>query len=514
MSSATLAGGAALAGEVKRTPIPGEWIIKTRSGEFEKKKLSDKEVRSLRDQKSVEWIEPNYLYTGDPKETDPMVGDQDHHRVMRNFEAWQVARNTASGNSAKILIAVTDNGVDVDHPDLKDAIAYNTKDVPGNGLDDDRNGYVDDYDGWNSVDLNGNPRPTSAVDDHGTHVAGIIAATPDNGVGVAGSARGVGIVPIKFYGNGIWTSKMVLDGYRYAIARKVKIISTSYNVDAFVGDRVFEDALAQVYRAGILHMNSAGNNKSENPRRTNFEELVLVCSTVANGTQDDRVSTFSNYGDLVHLCSPGGGTSGDAGDLSVGILSTLPNNQYGRMSGTSMATPNAAAVAGLIWAQNPNWSRAQVLAQLLGTANPIDALNPNFVGKTGTGRTDSLAAITGQARVSGFLGVREVSGGIAPAGTSQLSLLVSGVLDPTQSTRLDSYSLTSAGKDQKLGTSDDVRVAVKLVTTPKEASRLIRLQRSNGQALPRGLYQISSSPSLRDPFGVPAQKFSQLFSVL
>ncbi len=178
---------------------------------------------------------------------------------------------------------------------------------------------------------------------------------------------------------GAWTSTVIFNSYKYATDNGAKIISTSYNIDSFAADPTFASALDYAYTRGVLHFNSAGNNSQLNPPRQAFDQLVFVASTESN----DAKSSFSNYGYGTDISAPGGA-----------IYATLPGDTYGTMSGTSMSTPNAAAVAALIWSAHPTWTRDQVAAQIMGTADNIDAVNPSYAGNLGSGRANAFRAVT------------------------------------------------------------------------------------------------------------------------
>ncbi len=288
-------------------------------------------------------------------------------------------------------MGITDDGIDLDHEDLKNNIWKNSKEVPNNRIDDDNNGYIDDVYGWDFISNDNDPRPDRSsygVADHGTHVAGIVAGDVNNGVGIVGAAPRVKLMPLKFYGSGAWTSAIVARAYAYAADNGAKIISTSYNVDSFVGDPVYEAALDYAYDKGVLIFNSAGNNGMKDPARGKLDQFLLVCSTEIKPEAADKKSSFSNYGARIDICSPGSD-----------ILSTIPDDGYEEMSGTSMATPNAAGVAALIWSIFPRWTREQVAAQLLGTTEIIESKNTAYSGMLGTGRTSSLRAALDRARL-------------------------------------------------------------------------------------------------------------------
>ncbi|MBX9768484.1 MAG: S8 family serine peptidase, partial [Bdellovibrionales bacterium] len=249
----------------------------------------------------------------------------------------------------------------------------------------------------------------------------------------------------------------------------------------------------------------AGNNNQENPKRATFQELIFVCSTIADNQKNDVRSSFSNFGVLIHVCSPGG-------DGAAGILATQPKNQYQRMSGTSMATPNAAAVAALIWAKNPKWTRDQVVAQLLGTADNIEAKNPGFEGKLGTGRTNSVDALSKAPRKARFVGVfnRLPNGNLKD--TSQITLLVQGIIAPVSSNDLRHYRVVSAGADGQFGTADDQVVPAKLAREVLYASRAISLKFDSNLKVGKYKVQVNGA-KMADPFDQALDPFEQEFAV-
>ena len=520
--------------EQQRQPIPGEFIISVknqrglrrfslanefseaqvlgvspRSGAIMKVKYRslvnfDSAARALARAPDVAWTSPNYLYTGDdPREgiNDPLFTQQYHHPVMKNPEAWSVLK----GRVQPIVVAVTDDGVELAHEDLRNMIHINSKEIPNNGIDDDNNNYIDDVAGWNTLKNNNDPNPNPKRT-HGTHVAGIIAAEPNNSKGVAGTAAvAARIMALKFHDEG-WTTESVVRAYMYAADNGAKIISTSYNVDGFVGDKAFEAAIRYVHDKGLIHFNSAGNNNEENPKRVLFQELILVCSTVADGQTDDLRSKFSNFGALIHICSAGGGGT-------AGILSTVPDGQYSRASGTSMATPNAAAVAALIWAKYPQMTRDQVVAQLFGTADVIDGKNPGYEGKLGSGRTNALHALTRRPRRSRIAGIFNLAQDGTLMDRKQLVLTVQGVITPVSSNNPNFYRVTAAGADQRFGTGDDRVIPHQLAREVLYGSRAISLAFSS--QLPQGLYKVQVLGSkMSDPFDQNLEAdFEQEFKV-
>lgn len=447
-------------------------------------------MEEMRKNENIDWIAPNYLYEGDLQDVfategltrDPNLSAQFHHDIMRNISAWDIE----TGKS-EIVVAVTDDGIEAQHEDLFGNLYVNKNEIAENGIDDDQNGYVDDVSGWNMIDGGNVSHPSGS---HGTHVAGIVAAVADNGLGVVGTASGVKVMPLKIY-NGSWTSSSVAEAFTYASDNGARIITTSYNIDGMVDDKIYRAAVSYAYSKGVLLFNSAGNSDRDNPQRTQVEELVLVCSTIADQRANDKKSDFSNYGYNIHACAPGGG--GEAG-----ILSTLLNNKYGRMSGTSMAAPNAAATAALLWSNHPEWTRAQVLAKLLGTSDFIDSLNPNYKLKLGSGRINSYRALTEAARPLSIKRVAEIKDGVVSIGTSILSFQINGILDVDSTRRIEYWQIILDGGDGKFFSDDDIYLVPQITNQLFDSSRQVVL---TIPPLIKGKYRIIAKSTIQDPFG-------------
>ena len=280
----------------------------------------------------VAWAAPNYVYVGeDPRDfapNDPGHPYQYHHPLMQNDLAWDFTIGDPN-----IVIAVTDDGVDLDHRDLAANIWTNPAESAGAaGVDDDGNGYIDDLYGWDFADDDNDPNHV-AEDWHGTHVAGIAAAVTDNGTGVAGVAGGATIMPLRWYGSGAWTSAVIAETFAYAADNGAQIVSTSYNMDGWAGDPTVIAAYQYLYDHDVLHLGSAGNGSSLDPPRQAFGQSLLVAST---DDQDHR-SDFCNYGTGIDVAAPGSE-----------VLSTYADNGYAYGWGTSMAAPNAGGPAGRI----------------------------------------------------------------------------------------------------------------------------------------------------------------------
>jgi len=285
-------------------------------------------------------------------------------------EAWDIARGDGS-----IVVGVIDTGVDYTHPDLAANIWTNPGEIPGNGIDDDHNGYIDDVHGYDFVNNDGDP-----MDDHGhgTHTSGTIAAMTNNGVGVAGVAWNAKVMALKFLGsNGSGTTSAAVAAVNYATMMRttygvnIRITSNSWGGGGY--STALYAAIQNSGSNGMLFVAAAGNASSNTdtasfyPADYDLPNIISVAATDAN----DQLATFSNYGlSTVDLAAPG-----------VSILSTTLGGGYGLMSGTSMATPNVTGVAVLAWTPNPNASMANVRAAILRGADP----EPSLAGKMASG---------------------------------------------------------------------------------------------------------------------------------
>ena len=465
-------------------------------------------VQQLQSLPFVTWAEPNYIFDDvDPRDlipNDPSFASQYHHNRMQNPQAW----DTTLG-AANVLIGVTDDGVMLNHPDLQPNIYTNPNEVAGNGIDDDGNGYVDDVNGWDFTNSttpgtgDNNALPATSGGDHGTHVAGIAAARTNNAVGVAGTAGGSTIVPLRFYGTGSWTATVISNTYRYAADMGLQIVTTSYNVDQFANNATFRAAVQYMYDRGVLHFNSAGNNNALNPPRQQYDTTLYVAST----TSTDARASSSNYGWGIDVAAPGDSVFATA--ISSG---TFPNYtaSYETKSGTSMATPNAAGVAALIWSANPTWTRDQVAAKLLGSTDNIDGINPSFAGLLGRGRVNSFKSLTQPLAAPRFrnntlLGLPAENATVTNVNSS-FTLDVFNVFDPA-TMNASNFEIRGAGFDDQFGTSDDVLVPFTLrfgiLNTTEYQVGTNRLNFTITGSFGSGKYRFSALPTLTDPFGQP-----------
>jgi serine protease len=288
-----------------------------------------------------------------------------------------VAWNTSTG-TGHTIVAVIDTGVDYNHPDLAANMWRNSREIPGNGIDDDHNGYKDDVYGYDFANNDSNPMDDNG---HGTHVSGTIGALGNNGIGVAGVDWHAKIMALKFLdssGSGYLSN--AVRALNYAVANGAKVVNASFGGGGY--DAAMATAIANARAHGVIVVAAAGNDSANNDTTPSYpanypgDNLISVAATDRN----DQLAYFSNYGrTTVDIAAPG-----------QSIYSTLPGGRYGTYSGTSMATPHVTGAIALVWDAHPTWTYQQVIAAVLNTADRISSLT----GKVATGRLDVGKAIT------------------------------------------------------------------------------------------------------------------------
>jgi subtilisin family serine protease len=283
---------------------------------------------------------------------DPRIGDQwalQGDAPMGTESAW---RQTTG---ADVTVAVIDSGVDLGHPDLSPNLWTNPGEVPGNGVDDDGNGYVDDVHGYDFVGGDGDPQDENG---HGTHVAGIIGARGGNGIGGAGVAWRVKLMAVRVLdADARGTTTSVADGIRYAVANGARIVNLSLAGPSSTPE--LEDAVRLAQDHGVLIVVAAGNEGADLAAAPTYpaaygEGNVLGVAATA---QDGGLSSVSDYGPGADLAAPG-----------EQILSTAIGGGYEWRTGTSMAAPEVAGALVLLAAARPDLDAAGLRDALLGTA--------------------------------------------------------------------------------------------------------------------------------------------------
>jgi subtilisin family serine protease len=340
------------------------------------------EVRVLTDTEKASvcaeaYCEPNYIYTASfgrsrkrrrpqpaPHPTTPptaplppsILPSGDLADYSRARMAIPYAWNTTTG-ARDVVVAIVDTGVAIDHPDLAQNIWRNEAEANGApGVDDDGNGYVDDVYGWDFA----NNRPNGVDDNgHGTHCAGIIAAAM-NGMGVAGVAPNVRIMPLKFLSaSGAGDTMAAIAAINYAVAMGARVISNSWGGGG--RSELLNQAIQNAQARGVLVVAAAGNSSTDNDAFPNFPSNYDGVVSVASTDVNDNLSGFSNYGrGTVTIAAPGSN-----------IFSTLTQGRYGFMSGTSMATPQVSGALALALSLHKSLSADEMKAVLCASTDNV-----------------------------------------------------------------------------------------------------------------------------------------------
>lgn len=299
---------------------------------------------------------------------------------LRNIGVPQAWQHTPGSNT--VVIAVFDTGIDYTHPDLAANMWRNPGEIPGNRIDDDKNGFVDDVFGANVVNNSGDPMDRHG---HGTHVAGTIGAVGHNGLGLIGVNQNVQLLAVRVARDydGAFVGDMVrgLDYLTALKKRGVNLVAVNHSWGGIWPNRALIEALGRLSAAGVVNAMAAGNSREDHtivPKFPNEYNLPGIITTSA-ADLEDHLSDFSDFGiHTVDVASPG-----------VFIWSTLPGNRYAAWSGTSMATPHLTGSVGLLYSVRPDLTPEQVKYLLMNTVDPLPEFDRGRVrsgGRINVGR--------------------------------------------------------------------------------------------------------------------------------
>lgn len=353
-------------------------------------------LEDIKNDPDVLFVEPNYILE---KVSDEDVAGQimsslsvqevyaqssltftQNYSNVKMTQAWSIMK-ALNPAVAKPVVAIIDTGVDANHTVLKNSKSFwsNPKEIPANGVDDDLNGYIDDTYGWNFV--NNSPVP-SDDEGHGTHVAGIVVGTGLDIFSPNLDESKIAIMPLKFLdGSGAGTTANAIKAIYYAVNNGANVINNSWGGPDYSSSLL--EALTYAYDHKVLIVSAAGNSAKNNDTSAMYPANYGVPSniSVAATSDSDKLASFSNYGgQSVNVASPG-----------VYIYSTIPNNMFGSMSGTSMAAPFVAGMAALALREAPALSGYQLKNMIISSVNPIGTLTNKV---TSGGRIDSYALIS------------------------------------------------------------------------------------------------------------------------
>ncbi len=333
----------------------------------------------------IEYAEPVPQYNASIAPNDPGLAGQWHLQKIHAADAWNIATGTGP-----VVIAVVDDGVCRTHRDLREVIWQNPADTL-NGVDDDANGYTDDINGYDVADGDNNPSPLASgntISTHGTHVAGIAAASSNNGFGIASAANGAAgfnkarIMCVKVQKD-IHAGQPVLDnpyaGVAYAIAAGANIINMSWGGSGY--SITYQSLFNYAHNQGIVLVAAAGNsNSAQAMYPASYQYVISVASTDFN----DVKSVFSNFGTSIDICAPGN---------YINSCTAYNDSSFATLSGTSMACPLVASVCALIKLKNPLYTPTEVENCLKQGSDDISLLNPGFGGHLGAGRVNAFGAL-------------------------------------------------------------------------------------------------------------------------
>lgn len=335
----------------------------------------------VKEDDNIEYVEPNYIWTINNQPVDPLFGD-----------LWGLKNNTTKGvdinainawgitqGDRDIKIMVIDTGIDYNHPDLKDNMWTNTVELNGKaGVDDDNNGCIDDIHGCDYANNDGDPMDDNS---HGTHCSGTIGASHNN-IGVAGVMANVSLVGCKFLtGTGSGSTDAAIKCIDYGIKVGVDVMSNSWGGGG--ASQALKEAIERARDANILFVAAAGNSGTDNDSAPHYPSNYDVENVISVASYDkqNNLSSFSCYGKTtVHIAAPGSD-----------IMSTVPNNGYKSYSGTSMATPHASGVLGLLLSHESFTDFKTIKEKLMKTSVPVDSFKNKLISG---GRIDAYNLLT------------------------------------------------------------------------------------------------------------------------
>lgn len=355
-------------------------------------------LRRYEQHPAIEAVELNRLsqFCAGMVPNDPGYSEQWNLRLINMPEAWRITQG-----DPQVTVAVVDSGIATRHPEFRSQLWQNSGEIPENGIDDDRNGYIDDINGWDFSDAPTLPgggdstvRDNEPEDEtgHGTHVSGIIAAKVNNGLGIAGIAPECRLMPLragfKFGGGEYLQNDDLAVAIVYAADNGAQVINMSWGdtVNAFI----IEASLEYAYDRGCVLVGAAGNSGSLG---SYYPAGLKTVISVAGLGQEKQLYSDSNFGATIDIAAPG-----------EEIPSTDIDGGYQNRSGTSMAAAHVSGVAGLVIAANPNYSNTEVQRTLIATAESL------FINSlVGAGSLDAYAVLTASTALIAQIDVHHVS---------------------------------------------------------------------------------------------------------
>ncbi len=331
---------------------------------------------------------------------DPYEGQQWYLEKIKAPEAWL----TTTGDP-EVIVAIIDTGIDFDHPDLQENIWINNLEISGDGVDNDNNGYVDDYYGWNFIRNNNEVEPSLTGDydvsavNHGTFLAGLIGAIHNNDFGIKGVVGQVKIMPlIALDENGFGDSRAVAKAIDYAVNKGADVINLSFG--GFQTDYTLKDAIWKAYKQNVVIVAGAGNNavggidleqKKVYPICYDLEWAQNVVIGVGSSDEDNELSFFSNFGPCLDILAPGRNLIG-----TVFQSEKFPDLQLyidSGYEGTSFSTALVSGAVAMLKSVNRSLSVNQIIEMIQQSATDISGVNLNYESQIGAGLLNIKGAL-------------------------------------------------------------------------------------------------------------------------
>ena len=380
----------------------------------------------------VAYAQPNYLVQALWTPNDPYYASSGSwgqpYEDLWGLKKIQAAQAWDLSQGEGVVVGVVDTGLDYNHPDIAANVWTNTTETPGNGLDDDGNGFVDDVRGWDFAYGDNNPQDGYG---HGTHVSGTVAAIGNNGVGIVGVAPQATILPVKgLDDSGSGYSDWLANALHYAADNGADVINNSWGCGFCPSVPVFEEAVRYVHGLGVVVVFAAGNSNNDvaNSSPQNQPETVVVSAF----DQNDQKTFFTSFGTKVDVAAPGGGpnVAPPSVDPFRNILSLkaqgtgnadlMVGTDYLRNAGTSMAAPHASGLAALILSRHLEFTNEQIRWVMRLSADDVDV--PGFDQNAGYGRINAARALDIQSLSLLDVQITEPSGGVTIGATTTVKI--------------------------------------------------------------------------------------------